>query len=324
MSGSTSGLSPAGIFVGDSSNVSSLIRLNTVVGNSIGIHVRDSAHGTVTENTATGNCVGIELQDTGFDPIPTFDWTLVHNRTDNNTVGCTGPVPGIGLVVGGATHSRLTANEASGNVVGLVVVTGSGIGGADPSYLQIDNNQLVNNRLTDLYYDGSGTAVTFAHNTCTGGPCPQPALHLTLSGSGSADVTQEFGAFRSVGLLAVGGQVNPGGATSGSLTFDLTSMGFGVVGPPAPNSFVVQLAGGTITGHTTSFGTTCVANCAFPPPPGFTNDVTATVAVDSATGQFAGFTTGSLTVHYLATLPGWPPPVTETITGVTITGTLTP
>ena len=171
VSGSTSGLSPAGIFVGDSVNASLLIRLNTVLGNNLGIHVRDAAHGTVSENTATGNCIGIEVQDTGFDPTLTFDWTVVHNTTDNNTACIAFPVSGVGLVVSGAAHSRLTANEASSNGVGLAVTTGSGTGGTDPSYLQIDNNQLINNNPFDLYYDGTGTAVVFAHNTCTGGPC---------------------------------------------------------------------------------------------------------------------------------------------------------
>lgn len=172
-----SGSEEAGIYIGDSPKASALVRRNTVSGNLFGIFLRDSSHGTVTENTANNNCVGILLVDTGENPDPVTDWTLVHNIADNNTNSCPesdeGPAfSGLGIVVVGASHTRLTANQAKGNVAsgdslgsgGIFVISAVCFGGADPTYVQVDHSILGGNGGFDLVYDGSGHHNTFFAN----------------------------------------------------------------------------------------------------------------------------------------------------------------
>jgi parallel beta-helix repeat protein len=174
-----SGSHEAGIYVGDSPNASALVRINNVHDNpGLGIFLRDSSHGTVSENTANNNCWGILLIDTGA-PGQTFDWLLVHNTANNNTLACppgdeSPPTSGAGIVVAGANHARLTANTANGNVAsddsiasgGIVVRDASFAFGPDPSYVQIDNNHAFLNLPYDLSWDLSGNHITFFSNHC--------------------------------------------------------------------------------------------------------------------------------------------------------------
>ncbi|MEX1007298.1 MAG: hypothetical protein WD271_05580 [Acidimicrobiia bacterium] len=46
------------------------------------------------------------------------------------------------------------------------MISGATFGGADPTYLQIDNNAATGNFPVDLLWDGTGHHVTFFHNTC--------------------------------------------------------------------------------------------------------------------------------------------------------------
>jgi parallel beta-helix repeat protein len=168
----------AGLYLGDSPEAHATIVGNTAWDNGFfGIFVRDSAHGTVVGNESFGNCVGIIVLATQAQ-VSVQDWTVKGNRVHDNTRSCPGsedgpPASGIGIALAGAAHSTLLGNLATGNrptgptlaAGGIAVFSTAMIGGADPAGNLITANQLVDND-PDLFYDGTGTANTFLHNSC--------------------------------------------------------------------------------------------------------------------------------------------------------------
>jgi hypothetical protein len=78
----------------------------------------------------------------------------------------------------GLRNSRLTANTTDDNVAGgpsfasggIVALDGGFAGGGALAFLQIDNNHATGNVPSppafDLNWDGTGTKVVFARNTC--------------------------------------------------------------------------------------------------------------------------------------------------------------
>jgi hypothetical protein len=208
-------------------------------------------------------------------------------------------------------------------VMGLAA--GAGPAGAKQTPMKVDCKNGGWQQLADSAgrpFKNQGACVNFVAK----GGTPHPlALQLALSGSGIASVDGGNPLYHQISTFTLSGQADPGGPVAGLLHVEFSSPGGSIAPPPAPNSTVLELAGGTISGHLATYSGACLPEwCGQQGQPGFTVDTTITIAVDSATGQFAGFTTGTLTLHYSMVMDSWPPPSTETLADATLTGTLTP
>jgi parallel beta-helix repeat protein len=172
------GSAEAGLYLGDSPNANATIVGNTAWNNGLfGIFVRDSAHGVVVDNDSRGNCVGIMVVATQPD-TPVQNWIVKDNRVHDNTRSCPPseegpPASGIGIALVGAQDSTVQGNTVTGNQPtgpsltsgGIAVLSSAILGGTDPVGNLIRGN-LLHDNTPDLFYDGTGTANTFTHNSC--------------------------------------------------------------------------------------------------------------------------------------------------------------
>jgi hypothetical protein len=223
---------------------------------------------------------------------------------------------------------RRTRIAVLGVALVLGMAAGAGPAGAKQASVKVDCKNGGWQYLADSAgkpFKNQGACVSFVAK----GGVPQPrTVQLTLVGSGIATVDAEFGAlniFHQISTYSLSGQVVPGGSVAGVLHVEASSDGNDLLPPPEPNNVVLTLTGGTIYGHLATFSPACVVPwCGQYAGPGYTLEVTSTIAVESGTGQFGGFTTGTLTLHYVAVLNGFGPSFTEDLTDATVTGTLTP
>ncbi len=167
----------AGFYVGDSPDADTVVRHNRAFGNALGIFIRHARHVTITGNRATGNCQGILVLDDG-QPGGAGDAVIRHNKVFSNNKFCPAneeapPLQGGGILLLGATHTRVAANHVAGNVGqqvnsgGIVVASAQSLtGGSDPSHITIIHNSAFGDQPADLIWDGTGTGVSFTHNHC--------------------------------------------------------------------------------------------------------------------------------------------------------------
>jgi parallel beta-helix repeat protein len=165
----------AGLYVGDSQSARAVVTRNVVVNNhGFGIFLRDVSHGETSRNRVSGNCAGIYLLADA--PGPAGHWRIDRNAVLSNNHECK-PNPeegspalsGLGIVLEGADHTRVTRNVVHGHrhkhpsavYGGIVVMKGEK---TVPLQDLISRNVVTRNR-PDINWDGTGT-VKFSRNTC--------------------------------------------------------------------------------------------------------------------------------------------------------------
>lgn len=166
----------AGIYVGDSPAAHATVTGNTVWDNTLGIFLRHDHFVRASGNTAFGNCQGVLVLDDG-QPEGAGDITVSDNAVHDNNKFCppsegAPPLQGGGILLLGATDSRVTGNTvkrnqgAQVNSGGIVLLSAAMFGGKDPSGDVVRENTLAANRPADLIWDGSGSGNTFNANRC--------------------------------------------------------------------------------------------------------------------------------------------------------------
>lgn len=165
----------AGLYVGDSPSAHAVVTRNKVINNhGFGIFLRDASRGVVSHNRVSGNCAGIYVLADA--PGPAGHWRIGRNRVLSNNRECK-PNPeemspalsGLGIVLDGADHTRVTRNVVHGHrhkhpsavYGGIVVMKGDKTA---PAHDLISRNVATRNR-PDINWDGTGS-VSFSLNTC--------------------------------------------------------------------------------------------------------------------------------------------------------------
>lgn len=192
----------AGLSIVESPHASALVNANDIYANGIGLAVSESSHGLIDANRVHDNCLGIGLFNAD-DPrsAPVSDWTVHANTVVGNDRACpgdpdsgSGPTSGIGIVVYGADHARVTGNLVRRNVPGgptrgsggIVVLSSAADGGSDPLHVTVAHNELAGNAPADLVWDGTGRRIAFSANHCgtsaPAGLCARTSALLAATG----------------------------------------------------------------------------------------------------------------------------------------------
>jgi parallel beta helix pectate lyase-like protein len=168
----------AGFYVGDSPDADTVVRDDRAVGNQLGIFIRHAREVMVSRNYVAGNCQGILVLDDGQsggagNALITKNIVIHNNKSCPRTADTPG-LQGGGILLLGATHTRVIANFVKGNAGqqinsgGIVVASAMALThGSDPKSDTIKNNEAHANQPADLIWDGSGTSVRFTGNHCT-------------------------------------------------------------------------------------------------------------------------------------------------------------
>ena len=180
------GNNEAGFYVGDSPNAATVVRDNVAKGNALGIFVRHARGVTVMNNRATGNCQGVLVLDDG-QPGGAGNAVIQRNSVFRNNKSCPAneeapPLQGGGILLVGATQTKVTNNSVKGNrgaqfnSGGIVVVSAAPFHGSDPQFDTISHNTAFRDKPADLRWDGSGSNINFVANQCAtsvpAGLCP--------------------------------------------------------------------------------------------------------------------------------------------------------
>jgi Right handed beta helix region len=172
----TVGNSEAGLYVGDSPNAAAVVRDNVTRDNALGIFVRHARGVTVVNNRATGNCQGVLVLDDG-EPGGAGNAVIQNNSVFRNNKFCPAneeapPLQGGGILLLGATQTKVTSNSVKGNrgaqlnSGGIVVLSAAPFQGSDPQFDTIARNTAFRDKPADLRWDGSGNNVSFVANHC--------------------------------------------------------------------------------------------------------------------------------------------------------------
>jgi hypothetical protein len=169
-----------GFYIGDSPDANAEVVGNRSHNNrSDGFLFRDASTGVVRNNVARGNCIGMIFIDTAA-PGPVTDWSVRRNLATNNSKACPGkgdapPRSGTGIILVGTqdtivSRNRLTRNAPTGPSAlpsgGIVLVSGSAVGGAVERNNVVRNNVARNNAPFDIFWGGAGTGNRFPGNHC--------------------------------------------------------------------------------------------------------------------------------------------------------------
>ncbi|MFI9366054.1 nitrous oxide reductase family maturation protein NosD [Kitasatospora sp. NPDC053057] len=152
-----------------------LVEGNELSGNRVGVTVRRLRALTVQGNEISGNCSGVFV--VGDEGVPRAgDLDVRKNRVVANNKFCPanprlGAVQGAGIVLTGTEDTRVTDNEVHDNVgrtdfSGGIVLFKSVVG-IPNTRATIADNKLSGNGPADLADRDTGTANTFARNTCS-------------------------------------------------------------------------------------------------------------------------------------------------------------
>jgi hypothetical protein len=179
----TSNDGEAGIYVGSSDNADAKVKKNVSFGSTLGIFIRDAAHGAVIKNKTFGNCVGILFLNTDESPDPqqdVADWVALKNRVTANNKACPAseeapPFSGVGILVLGGVDISLIANHVLDNDAGanpsaftggISVNTSPFFATPKPSTgTRVGFNTVLGNN-PDLFWDGAGDGNVFVENEC--------------------------------------------------------------------------------------------------------------------------------------------------------------
>jgi hypothetical protein len=173
----------AGIYVGSSENADAVVKKNSASGSTLGIFIRDAAHGLVVKNKTFGNCVGILFLNTDEAPDPqqdVADWVALKNRVTENNKACppsdeAPPLSGVGIAVVGGVDISLIANHVFDNKAGAnpSAFAGGISVNASPFFAtpkpstgtRVAFNTALGND-PDLFWDGAGDGNVFVENEC--------------------------------------------------------------------------------------------------------------------------------------------------------------
>jgi Right handed beta helix region len=168
----------AGFYVGDSPHANAIVTHDYAAGNTIGIFIRHARHVLVYKNLVTRNCQGIFVLDDG-QRGGVGNATIKKNAVIKNNKFCPkgGDQPidlsGGGILLLGATHTRVLTNAVIGNKGsqvnsgGIVVASANPLTkGSNPRHDLIAHNAAFLNSPADLIWDGTGTGIRFVHNAC--------------------------------------------------------------------------------------------------------------------------------------------------------------
>lgn len=167
----------AGIYVGDSQAAHAQVKHNEVWGNEFGIFVRHARYVTLRANEGWDNCHGILILDDG-QPGGAGNVRMLFNAMHENNRECPAsdeapPLSGGGITLVGATDSSVKYNIVRANrgddvlSGGIVLVSAADItGGSDIHDVTVMSNVARRNAPFDIWYDGSGSGVHFAENSC--------------------------------------------------------------------------------------------------------------------------------------------------------------
>ena len=172
----------AGLYMGDSPHANSVLRDNKADHNGFGLFMRDSTGLTAVDNDVWGNCVGILALHSGKGAapwdLPAGNYRITDNAVRANDKACPpsgGPaLSGIGIALAGVHDAVVTDNDVFNNIPtgpslasgGIVMVSTTKMGGANPTHNTITDNELHNNKPFDLFWDGTGTGNRFLDNEC--------------------------------------------------------------------------------------------------------------------------------------------------------------
>jgi parallel beta-helix repeat protein len=170
------GSNEAGFYVGDSPNAATIVRDNVARGNALGIFIRHARGVTIVHNRASGNCQGVLVLDDG-QPGGAGNTLVLANSVFRNNKFCPAneeapPLQGGGILLFGATQSKVASNSVKGNrgqqinSGGIVVLSAAVFGGSNPKFDTIARNTAYNDRPADLRWDGTGKSVRFFGNHC--------------------------------------------------------------------------------------------------------------------------------------------------------------
>ena len=166
----------AGFYVGDSPNAATVVSNDVAKGNQFGIFIRHARGVTVMNNRATGNCQGVLVLDDG-EPGGAGNAVIQNNSIFRNNKLCPAseeapPLQGGGILLLGATQTKVVGNSLKGNVGtklnsgGIVVLSAAPFQGSDPQFDTIARNTAFRDKPADLRWDGSGSNVNFVANHC--------------------------------------------------------------------------------------------------------------------------------------------------------------
>ncbi len=168
----------AGFYVGDSPRADTVVRDSRAFGNQFGIFIRHARGIKVAHNRVWGNCEGILVLDDG-QPGGVGNTNVWRNSVFRNNKFCPKheetPVnlEGGGILLLGATHTRVVGNSVGGNAGkqinsgGILVVSAHALTkGSDPQFDAIVGNTAYRDHPADLIWDGTGTGVNFFANHC--------------------------------------------------------------------------------------------------------------------------------------------------------------
>jgi parallel beta-helix repeat protein len=163
----------AGLYIGDSPVADASLHDNSSLENQFGILWRDASGGTIRHNTTFHNCAGIMVLADA--PGPASKVTIEANTVNNNSAACdsedAGLISGAGIVLAGADHVLVHANNVQSNVpTGLTFLQGgiivtSGSQGTPAEFNTIAGNTVLHNS-PDLYWDTLGHGNVWQFNTC--------------------------------------------------------------------------------------------------------------------------------------------------------------
>jgi parallel beta-helix repeat protein len=167
-----SGSDEAGIYVGDSPQAGTTVANNKSFNNGLGIFLRDSKIGVVTNNEVSGNCFGILSIDTDGNG-DSGKWQISGNSVHDNTRACPSgegpPTSGGGIVLASSSgnevsNNNIVHNQPSGPSIvsgGIVVASITGA----PNNNSVHDNKIHDNT-PDINWDGSGSGNKFLSNNC--------------------------------------------------------------------------------------------------------------------------------------------------------------
>jgi nitrous oxidase accessory protein NosD len=170
-----SGSDEAGFYIGDSPTADATLVGNEASDNLFGVLIRSALHGNAAANSIHGNCAGIAVLADLPGPAGLFHLTANHIRS--NTKACPAgedlpfPLSGTGILLLGASGTRIDANLITGNVPsgdtayhgGVVVVAGPQ--GTPPTDNQVHRNLILHNT-PDLFWDQTGSGNHLRGNLC--------------------------------------------------------------------------------------------------------------------------------------------------------------
>jgi parallel beta-helix repeat protein len=175
----------AGLYMGDSPHANSVLRDNTADHNGFGLFLRDSTDITAVRNRVWDNCVGILALNSGNGApgdLPAGDYRIARNAVWDNDSVCPArpddgqpPLSGLGIALAGVhdtlvVHNTVRDNHPGGPTAfsgGIAIVSDKQDGGADPTNNTVRNNELHNNKVVDIFWDGTGSGNRVRHNECS-------------------------------------------------------------------------------------------------------------------------------------------------------------